>query len=159
MKMENTLYSKEEGVIKVDVDMCALGLKTEDKGKVGYAKKATTIMTNSQYVAWRVHRKCNKMHEHIHLLNSKASPAQQFTKQFCRAITKGMVEQREQWVTGVYTILRIDPDYSVSAASPQGGVVDTDVAVLSLSGKYKGEHDATVEPLNSAVEHPAPPEE
>ena len=47
--------SKEEGVIKVDVDMCALGLKTEDKGKVGYAKKATTIMTNSPYVLSLIH--------------------------------------------------------------------------------------------------------
>ena len=137
--------SREEGVIKVDLDMCAFGLKTKDGGKEGYAKKSTTIMTNSPYVAWRVNRKCNKAHDHVHLLNSKAGPAQKFTKQLCRAIAKGMVEQKVQWLSGVYTILRIDPDdrthpgpSALSSDNAEGSVG----AILSLGGKTKEQHDA-----------------
>ena len=106
----------EEGVTKVDLDMCAFGLKTNNGVEEGFAKKATTIMTNSPYVAWRVKRTCDKTPRHIHLLNSQTAPAQKFTKQLCKAIAKGMMEQREQWETGVYTILRVDPGEGSSAA-------------------------------------------
>ena len=64
------------------------------------------------------------------------------------------MEQREQWETGVYTVLRIDPEESV---------VQPVAAVLSLSGKTieqcNSEQTSEVQPLYAATPFPVPPEE
>lgn len=102
--------AKIDGAMKIDIDMCAFGMTAEDEKGPGEVKKVTTIRTNSPYVAWMTNRRCTQDHRHVHLVNGKASPAQRLPKKLCRSIAKGIIEQKRQVMTGLYTILPVNKE-------------------------------------------------
>ena len=107
--------AKTDGVITIDIDMCAFGMTAEDEKEPGKVKKAMATMTNLPHVAWRINRRCTNNHRRVHLLNGKAAPAQRFLKKLCRPIAKGIIEQKRQVLTGLYTILRVNEEEDCAA--------------------------------------------
>lgn len=50
-------------------------------------------MTNSEYVAKRMQRRCPGSHHHVPLMNGRARKAQVYTQEFCEEVIKGLKEQ------------------------------------------------------------------
>ena len=76
------------GVDRAKVDMCAYGLKTDDKWGEGFAMKPTGLMSNMESIIEGMPRRCRGDHRHIHLLERKAAAAAQYPHAFCKQIVK-----------------------------------------------------------------------
>jgi hypothetical protein len=55
--------------------------------------KLTRWMTNSMCIAEALNVKCDRRHTHTHLLNDRASRAQQYPEELCKAIVKAFAHQ------------------------------------------------------------------
>ena len=59
-----------DGMRRVRCDQCQFGMTSVDgAGNVGPAQKATGFMTNDEYIAEAVDRRCFGGHDHIQLLS------------------------------------------------------------------------------------------
>ena len=62
-----------DGMRKIRCDQCLFGMTSVDgAGTVGLARKATRFMTNDEYIAEAVNRRCFGGHDHIQLLSGRA---------------------------------------------------------------------------------------
>ena len=59
------------------------------------AKKPTQFMSNGWCILSELSRRCDKSHAHQPLMGGRASKAQEYTVQLCRAICRGLVKQKE----------------------------------------------------------------
>ena len=87
------------GIISTYVNMCAYGMTAEDAEGKGCVFKPTQFMTNSPAIAEQLSNKCsNKVsrhkHRHVQLMNGRARKAQVYPPALCRAICKGLKNQR-----------------------------------------------------------------
>jgi len=75
--------------------LCQYGMKTRgDDGEWKPARKATRFMSTSSAVLRRLGRKCDKLHVHQHLTGGRASAAAIYPPELCRAILRGIEDQR-----------------------------------------------------------------
>ena len=79
-----------DGVFVVTSPMCKWHMMSEDSQGVGYVKKETQWVTNSEEVARIIEGKCNGMHRHVHLINGRARYAQVYPPKLVSAILKGI---------------------------------------------------------------------
>eukprot|EP00973_Karenia_brevis_P058584 8160027-Karenia_brevis.AAC.1 len=108
----------KHGVIQTYVNMCAYGMTSVDEQGMGYVYKPTKFMTNSPAIAEQLNRKCSNQsqankHRHIHLMNGRAKKAQIYPTELCRAICKGLKNQKDWDEEGKYLIGTIESDNDI----------------------------------------------
>ena len=95
--------SKIEGVQQVVLDQCMYGLVDKQNGKPH--RKRTRLMLNNEEIARNMKVLCDKSHEHQHVMGSvkttqgwtnRSRLAQEYPRDFCRSILKGLVEDTEK---------------------------------------------------------------
>ena len=71
---------KEMGVTVVTADQCMYGLTTwgRKRGTRAPARKRTKFMTNAEYIAHELNRRCDGSHEHQPLLGGRAKEAARY---------------------------------------------------------------------------------
>ena len=74
--------------------MCRFGLKILTKDGEMYAKKPTSILTNSPSIHQALHMMfCDKSHAHVKLECGLPRYAAKYTPQFCDAVLRGLVRE------------------------------------------------------------------
>ena len=76
-------------------DMCAFGMwQHSDKSQEGteLVMKPTGFMTNATGIASQLSEECNGKHQHVKLLNGRASRAEVYPDELCFRILKGLME-------------------------------------------------------------------
>ena len=68
-----------EGVHKVTADQCEYSLVTTVKGETRPARKPTSFLSNSWYIANELTRRCKEYHKHFSLMEGRAKAAEQWT--------------------------------------------------------------------------------
>ena len=83
------------GVGDAVADQCMYGLTT--RGAPGEselpAKKPTRFVSNSWYMLQELSVRCDKSHQHQHLVGGRASRAAEYPDQLCEAMCRGLVNQ------------------------------------------------------------------
>ena len=89
---------KQLDVNVVESDQCMFGLKTwgAPRAQLVLAKKPTKFMTNSRAIGAELRRKCDKSHDHQSLVDGRGKGAARYPLALCRAICKGIVEEKKQ---------------------------------------------------------------
>ena len=101
--------------VMVMADMCRFGMVTHGPGGTGLAMKPTRFLTNSIMVAKQLERKClNKIlgikdHEHIALEGSRTKQGQVYPAELCRAICRGIRDQKEFDKCNLVSLLEVGP--------------------------------------------------
>ena len=88
----------EEGVIRVNGDMCRCGMTQEDFEGPGAVRKRTGFMTNSIEVAKSLDRSCRRDHRHIRLTSGKAQVAQVYPDELCKSILCGLCRRMKNYI-------------------------------------------------------------
>ena len=78
------------GVQKVRADQCQYGLHVGG----GPNRKPTDFMVTGKELAKRLSLRCSGAHEHVHLLQGLAKKAQEYPKQLCVAMLRGLREEK-----------------------------------------------------------------
>ena len=77
--------------------LCQYGMKTKGKdGEWKPVRKATRFMSSSEAVLKKLQKRCNRDHEHQHLTGGRAKAAAIYPPMLCRAILRGIEEQRRR---------------------------------------------------------------
>ncbi len=101
--------------VMVMADMCRFGMVTQGPGGTGLAMKPTRFLTNSIMVAKQLERRClNKIlgvkdHEHIALEGSRTKQGQVYPAELCRAICRGIRDQKEFDKCNLVSLLEVGP--------------------------------------------------
>ena len=82
----------DERVYKVELDMCAFGMRQDG----WLVKKPTSVLTNSRVMAEMLAKKCSGDHWHIHLLSGRAKGAQIYPQRFSEEILKAL-DVEKKW--------------------------------------------------------------
>ena len=84
------------GVDSVVGDMCMHDLTTliADRSEIVPAKKPTQFMGNGNFVLNELSTRCDKTHAHQLLMGGRASKAQSYNYELCRAMCRGLSEQK-----------------------------------------------------------------
>ena len=77
-------------VIKVTGDQCMYGQVTEVQEVLMPVKKATGFATNCPDIAAELSIRCDRLHQHGHLVDGRAGPAARYPDRLCRAICRGL---------------------------------------------------------------------
>ena len=86
--------SRHPELFETVMDQCMYGLTTTtDSGDVMPARKPTKWLTNSGCVAARLSARCDGSHSHQPLVGGRASAAQVYPPELCRAIAAGLADQ------------------------------------------------------------------
>ncbi len=86
----------------VEADQCQYGLMNRDPVKGwGPALKPTKFMTNSLMLARELGLRCDRNHEHVHLMSGRAGPAAKYPQQLCEAICRGLAKQKRMDAKGL----------------------------------------------------------
>ncbi|MCP2505236.1 MAG: hypothetical protein NLN65_08075, partial [Candidatus Poseidoniaceae archaeon] len=88
-----------DGVKVVRGDMCAFGMwQDSDKSNEGkeLVMKPTGFMTNAEGIARELDERCDGYHQHVKLLNGRASRAEAYPDELCFRILKGLMETMKQ---------------------------------------------------------------
>ena len=88
----------EVGVDFVDADQCMYGLKTrgEKPAILVPAKKPSTFTSNSRAIIKELQKKCDGTHPHQPLVDGRVAEAARYPEGLCRAICRGIVEEKRQ---------------------------------------------------------------
>ena len=82
-------------VSSVVAHLCQYGMVTVGKdGERVPARKATRFMSSSKAVLEKLSRKCDRSHTHQHLVSGRAKAAAIYPPALCRAILRGIAEQK-----------------------------------------------------------------
>ena len=77
--------------------MCRFGMDSHVREKDGerrLVKKPTGFMTSARCLASQLDVRCDGGHEHVHLVGGRASAAQVYPPELCKAILRGIVRQK-----------------------------------------------------------------
>ena len=76
---------------RVRCDQCQFGMtQADDAGNVGPAQKATRFMTNDEYIAEAVDRRCFGGHDQIQLLSGRAKACEKYPPRLVAAILRAL---------------------------------------------------------------------
>ena len=96
---------KSPMVLKAVLHQCQFGLTSRDELGLGLVKKPTIMLTNSVEMHRQMDRQCTPgSHRHVHLMGGKAKAAQKYPPELCRAVCRGVVNQREMDTAGLASI-------------------------------------------------------
>ena len=96
-------FIKSEGIMLSVADQCMYGLVTPSSatGEPTPAKKPTRFMSNSWCILHELSTRCDEGHTHQHLVGGRASKAQEYPDKLCRAICRGLANQKRYDEAGV----------------------------------------------------------
>ena len=106
-----TELSNDPMLLTAEIDQCAYGLRSKDKEGEGPAKKPTRFLTNSVAMQQALSKKCQGCVRHVQLVEGRASAAQEYPRELCRAVTRGIIEQArldtktEEHPEGMYSLV------------------------------------------------------
>ena len=107
----------EPGVLTTTADQCEYGVKSKDEYGVGCAMKPTKFATNSVMIAERLSTRCQnkgrkpeERHRHVHLISGRARKAQEYPRELCLEIARGIKEQLRDDKEGVVRMMKIGKD-------------------------------------------------
>ena len=86
---------RENGVMRVEADLCRFGLETVVKGESRPAKKPTSFATNSWAIVRELTEKCLGDHVHGHLMEGRAKASAVYPPGLCAAICNRLHVQIE----------------------------------------------------------------
>ena len=84
---------KLEGVMTMVAHMCQYGMTSKDDQGFGPVLKPTKFMGNSECIMKRLQKRCDRKHRHVQLVNGRAKKAQEYPKDLCIQVCKGLKEQ------------------------------------------------------------------
>ena len=89
-------FAESPGVGAVIGDMCMYGLVTPNSDCTGVLppKKPKQCMSNSWHLLEELGNRCDKSHEHQHLLGGRACKAAEYALGPCDAICRGTAKQK-----------------------------------------------------------------
>ena len=89
------------------------GLKTwgAHRGEKVPARKPTTFMTNSRAIGNQLSRRCGGEHSHQHLTDGRAKDAARYPTELCRAICRGIIQEKRERAAGIRTVAEIPSTY------------------------------------------------
>ena len=90
---------KDPRVFAVETRMCRFGMTSHILGRDGprgLVKKPTGFMTSSRCIAAQLDARCDGSHTHVHLVCGRASAAQVYPDDLCRAVLRGVVWQKAE---------------------------------------------------------------
>eukprot|EP00973_Karenia_brevis_P061083 8493537-Karenia_brevis.AAC.1 len=90
---------EEEVGVKLSVaDQCMYDLVTwsKDGNRLLPARKTTKFMSNCEGICMELQRRCDGSHEHQALLEGRARYAARYTTELCRAICRGLVNEKRK---------------------------------------------------------------
>ena len=92
-----------------EADQCMYGLKTwgKNKSELVLAKKPTRFLTNSRALGRELSRRCDGSHCHQSLVDGRAAYAARYPKALCRAICKGIIEEKKERSMGIRAVVEI----------------------------------------------------
>ena len=99
---------KEPSVARVRLDMCRVGMESHWHGKGGErgpVLKPTGMMTSPWCLQLELDLRCKGGHAHVHLVGGRASAAQEYPRDLCEAICRGIAEQKRQDVSRKFVML------------------------------------------------------
>ena len=86
---------------KVELHMCAFGMKSRDEQGERLVHKSTTLMSSSEEVLKIMDRRCSNEgqdkrhhHRHVHLIQGRAKAAQVYPREFCERLCEGIAAQK-----------------------------------------------------------------
>ena len=94
--------------VRVRLDMCKYCIVSHcgpKNGPLGPVLKPTGMLTNSWCLQRELSSRCPGNHEHVHLAGGRASAAQEYPRQLCEAICRGLAKQRREDLSNRFTIL------------------------------------------------------
>ena len=88
---------KMQNVERVRLDMCQYGMVSHvhsKNGPLGPVLKPTGMLTNSRCLRKELSKRCIGGHDHVHLVGGRASAAQEYPRELCQAICRGIAAQK-----------------------------------------------------------------
>ena len=86
-------FCNEPGNFVVSGPMCKWHMVSEDNQGVGYVRKETKWLTNSEELANVLDGECDGSHRHVHLVNGRARSAQVYPPKLVAAILRGIKKE------------------------------------------------------------------
>ena len=130
---------RQPDIMKVRTDMCQFGMVSHIESKtqeLGPVLKPTGFMTNCSHIARELGVRCDKSHDHVHLVGGRAAAAAIYPDGLCEAICRGLVAQKKQENQNVISSLPISHDVLLSLST-----LSREAAVL-----VEGENDCNYRP-------------
>ena len=91
-------------VVRTEIDQCAYGLRSRDSQGEAPAKKPTSFLTNSAGLRDAVGKRCSGFCRHVQLVDGRASAAQIYPQELCRAVTRGIFYQARMDVQDLFSL-------------------------------------------------------
>ena len=88
--------------------MCQFGMTSHrDKkgGPIGPVLKPTGMLTNSWCLQLELAKRCPRDHEHVHLIGGRAAAAQEYPRELCESIRRGLAAQKKADFFTIFTTL------------------------------------------------------
>ena len=88
---------KMQNVERIRLDMCQYGMVSHvhsKSGPLGPVLKPTGMLTNSRCLRKELAKRCTGGHDHVHLVGGRASAAQEYPRELCQAICRGIAAQK-----------------------------------------------------------------
>ena len=91
-----------DGVMTQIADQCMYGLRTPNADKSGEApaKKPTKFVSNSWCIIQELSVRCDKTHEHQHLIGGRGAKAAEYPDDVCKAICRGLAHPKRYDASG-----------------------------------------------------------
>ena len=87
-----------QSVERVRLDMCQYGMVSHvhsKNGHLGPVLRPTGMLTNSRCLRKELSKRCTGGHRHVHLVGGRASAAQEYPRELCQAICRGIAAQKK----------------------------------------------------------------
>ena len=107
--------SESPMVLKAYANMCAFGMTSKDKEGEAPVLKPTVFMTNSVEIKNELAQKCRGCKRHVHLMEGRASAAQVYPPELCRAVCRGIVNQARVDASELFSMKSIGGEADINA--------------------------------------------
>ena len=131
-----------DGMRCVRCDQCQFGMTSVDReGNVGPACEATGFMTNDEYIAEAVNRRCFGGDDHIHLLSGRARPCEKYPPRLVAAILRALRQSTRAAGCGVARRM-MGRDRQLTIAAVEAGPTLEETELLSLLDGADGDQES-----------------
>ena len=107
------------------------------QGPLGPVLKPTGMLTFSWCLQLELSRRCPRSHEHVHLVGGRAAAAQEYPKELCESICRGLAAQKKEDLSRRFTTLAMNnsrrSSLSQLCCEASGNCVDGDGCISALA--------------------------
>ncbi len=86
-----------EGAITTHIDQCMYGLATrgQNNSEVLAVMKPTRFLTKGMWLSQELNRRCDRKHRHQHLIDNRATKAEEYPPLLAEAICRGLITEKK----------------------------------------------------------------